>query len=273
MAMDRRAPGRTSKSAMRVRRASTHSGQPPWLSLKPQRRQRSSGTRSLSRGGSRFNDGTDCCWPGRPTIFARASCINCKRMVVRTKSFQPHPWIGIEQKLNHFFPILCFPPLRLCAAPNLGQRAPLRARGLVTYYVLFFLHLETRRITIAGITRHPDGEWMEQIARTATQESLGYLNRCPMRSHDRDKKFCAPKRQRTTGSASVKGHLLKENGVSDRDNELEAEAELKVEAPVIGAAAAQSQAAVLAEERRGQVAARCGPIGVVKDVFRGRAEL
>jgi putative transposase len=38
-------------------------------------------------------------------------------------------------------------------------------RGLVTYYVLFFLHLETRRVCIAGITRHPDQEWMQQIAR------------------------------------------------------------------------------------------------------------
>ena len=47
----------------------------------------------------------------------------------------------------------------------------LKWRGLVTYYVLFFIHLESRRITIAGITRHPDGEWMEQIARSATQEN------------------------------------------------------------------------------------------------------
>jgi hypothetical protein len=29
-------------------------------------------------------------------------------------------------------------------------------RGLVTYYVLFFLHLESRRVSLAGITRHPD---------------------------------------------------------------------------------------------------------------------
>src|SRR5437762_8947954 len=43
-------------------------------------------------------------------------------------------------------------------------------RGLVTYYVLFFLHLESRRVTVAGITRHPDDEWMRQIARSATQE-------------------------------------------------------------------------------------------------------
>jgi len=47
----------------------------------------------------------------------------------------------------------------------------LKWRGLVTYYVLSFLHLETHRITVAGITRHPDDEWMEQMARTATQDS------------------------------------------------------------------------------------------------------
>jgi hypothetical protein len=29
-------------------------------------------------------------------------------------------------------------------------------RGLVTYYVLFFIHLESRRLSLAGITRHPD---------------------------------------------------------------------------------------------------------------------
>jgi hypothetical protein len=28
-------------------------------------------------------------------------------------------------------------------------------RGLVTYYVLFFIHLESRRVSLAGITRHP----------------------------------------------------------------------------------------------------------------------
>jgi putative transposase len=38
-------------------------------------------------------------------------------------------------------------------------------RGLVTYYVLFFIHLGSRRVRVAGITRHPDQEWMEQIGR------------------------------------------------------------------------------------------------------------
>jgi putative transposase len=64
-------------------------------------------------------------------------------------------------------------------------------RGLVTYYVLFFLHLESRRVTVAEITRHPDREWMEQIARSATQETWGYLHPCRYVLHDRDTKFCA----------------------------------------------------------------------------------
>ncbi len=41
-------------------------------------------------------------------------------------------------------------------------------RGLATYYVLFVIQLETRRVTLAGITRHPTEEWMEQVARNLT---------------------------------------------------------------------------------------------------------
>ena len=41
-------------------------------------------------------------------------------------------------------------------------------RGLVTYYVLFFIHLESRRVSIAGITDHPEACWMRQMACNAT---------------------------------------------------------------------------------------------------------
>jgi hypothetical protein len=64
-------------------------------------------------------------------------------------------------------------------------------RGLVTYYVLFFLHLETRRVSLAGITRHPTEEWMTQMARNAVDEESGYLRRHRYVLHDRDTKFCA----------------------------------------------------------------------------------
>ena len=68
-------------------------------------------------------------------------------------------------------------------------------RGLVTYYVLFFLHLETRRVSLAGITRHPTEEWMTQMARNAVDEESGYLRRHRYVLHDRDTKFCAEFRE------------------------------------------------------------------------------
>jgi putative transposase len=64
-------------------------------------------------------------------------------------------------------------------------------RGLVTYYVLFFLHLDTRRVTLAGITRHPTGAWMTQMARNAVDETSGCLRHHRYVLHDRDAKFCA----------------------------------------------------------------------------------
>ena len=76
-------------------------------------------------------------------------------------------------------------------------------RGLVTYYVLFFLHLETRRVSLAGITRHPTEEWMTQMARNAVDEESGYLRRHRYVLHDRDTKFCADFRK-TLATGGVK---------------------------------------------------------------------
>jgi hypothetical protein len=53
-----------------------------------------------------------------------------------------------------------------------------RSRGLVTYYVLFFIHLQSRRVDIAGITVQPDEPWMQQIARNVTMEGCGTLRDC-----------------------------------------------------------------------------------------------
>jgi putative transposase len=76
-------------------------------------------------------------------------------------------------------------------------------RGLVTYYVLFFLHLETRRVSLAGITRHPTEEWMTQMARNAVDEQSGYLRQHRYVLHDRDTKFCADFRK-TLATGGVK---------------------------------------------------------------------
>jgi len=57
---------------------------------------------------------------------------------------------------------------------------------LVTYYVLFFIHLGSRRVAIAGITVHPNEAWMKHMARNATREDCGALGDCRYLLHDRD---------------------------------------------------------------------------------------
>jgi homeodomain-containing protein len=63
-------------------------------------------------------------------------------------------------------------------------------RGLVTYYVLFFIHLESRKVCLAGITPHPHEEWMKQMGRNVTLDQWGFLGNCRYLLHDRDGKFC-----------------------------------------------------------------------------------
>jgi len=63
--------------------------------------------------------------------------------------------------------------------------------GLVTYYVLFFLHLGSRKIHVAGVTPHPNAAWMIQVARNVTMEEWGFLAPGQYLIHDRDTKFCA----------------------------------------------------------------------------------
>jgi len=64
--------------------------------------------------------------------------------------------------------------------------------GLITYYVLFFIHLGTRKVHIGGITPNPDQQWIGQIVRNITDVYDGVLlqNNCKYLIHDRDSKFC-----------------------------------------------------------------------------------
>jgi transposase len=66
----------------------------------------------------------------------------------------------------------------------------LTLRGLVTYYVLFFIHLESRKVEVAGLTPHPNERWMKQIARNVTMDEWGFLEGCRYLIHDRDTKYC-----------------------------------------------------------------------------------
>ena len=60
----------------------------------------------------------------------------------------------------------------------------LTLRGLVTFYVLFFIHLETRKVEVAGLTAHPNEQWMKQMARNVTLDEWGFLEGCRYLLHD-----------------------------------------------------------------------------------------
>jgi putative transposase len=79
--------------------------------------------------------------------------------------------------------------LALLAGTDFFTAEVLTLRGLVTYYVLFFIHLESRRVDIAGLTANPNEAWMKQIARNATMEGCGALRDCRYLLHDRDTKY------------------------------------------------------------------------------------
>ena len=71
----------------------------------------------------------------------------------------------------------------------------LTLHGLVTYYVLFFIHLESRSVEVTGITPNPNEVWMKQIARNVTMDEWGFLDECRYLLHDRDTKYTHSFRQ------------------------------------------------------------------------------
>jgi putative transposase len=79
--------------------------------------------------------------------------------------------------------------------------------GLVTYYVLFFIHLGSRRVHMAGVTPHPDQCWMMQVARNVTMADWGFLEPGQYLIHDRDGKFC-PAFQRIIDAVGVQRVVL-----------------------------------------------------------------
>ncbi len=67
--------------------------------------------------------------------------------------------------------------------------------GLVTFYVLFFIKLDTREVHIARITSNPNTAWMRQVARNLTMEEWGVLKAGQYLIHDRDIKYGAAFKQ------------------------------------------------------------------------------
>jgi putative transposase len=105
--------------------------------------------------------------------------------VLRRHGLPPAP----ERKRTTTWAAFIRTHLALLAGTDFFTAEVLTLRGLVTYYVLFFIHLESRRVDIAGLAVHPNEPWMKQIARNVTMEGCGVLRDCRYLLHDRDTKY------------------------------------------------------------------------------------
>ena len=59
-------------------------------------------------------------------------------------------------------------------------------RGLTRFTVLVLIHLASLRSQIAGISAEPDGPWVTQLMRNATDAEDGFLRHIRFLIHDRD---------------------------------------------------------------------------------------
>jgi hypothetical protein len=62
--------------------------------------------------------------------------------------------------------------------------------GPVTDYVLFFIHVASRKVHIAGMTTNPTQQWMNQVARNVTMADTSFANGMKYVILDRDSKHC-----------------------------------------------------------------------------------
>ena len=61
--------------------------------------------------------------------------------------------------------------------------------GLTTFYILFFIHVGTRKVYLGGITTNPNDGRMRQAVRNVTSAGCSILCKCCYLIRDRDTKF------------------------------------------------------------------------------------
>ena len=110
---------------------------------------------------------------------------NTIKRILQEHGLEPAPARGKRMPWSTFIKS----HLGAIAATDFFSVEVLTFTGLVRYFVLFVIDLETRRVQIAGIVRQPHGTWMQQIARNLTDDVDGFLKGMRYLIHDRDPLF------------------------------------------------------------------------------------
>jgi len=79
--------------------------------------------------------------------------------------------------------------LAVTVATDFLTQEVITAKGYVTYYILFFIRLDTRRVHVASITQYPNQNWMLQVARNLTGVDEAFLDASRYLICDRDTKY------------------------------------------------------------------------------------
>ena len=59
----------------------------------------------------------------------------------------------------------------------------------MTYHVLLFICLKTRRVYLGGISDQPDSAWLQQVAHNVSMDDFGCVKPGDRLLHDRDGKY------------------------------------------------------------------------------------
>ena len=65
----------------------------------------------------------------------------------------------------------------------------LTLKGYVTFCILFFIRLDSRQVKVAGMSQHPNEQWMLQMARNLTDREESFLADTSFLICDRDAKY------------------------------------------------------------------------------------
>lgn len=155
----------------------------------------------------KFDGSTQRKAPGRPMVDQEVEAL-VVRMARENRSWGYDRIVGALANLGYTISAQTVGNIfKRHGIPLFHRRGVWTLGGLVTYYVLFFIHLGSQKVHVAGVTPHPDTRWMLQMARNITMEEWGFLSPGQYLIHDRDGKYC-PAFQQIIDDAGVERVVL-----------------------------------------------------------------